>query len=196
VRTHASVIFPLLGLYVVLASLLVPLVWGSAWDPAIVPSQILAFLGMTYALGTGSAALLIAAGHPRAVLASTMAQLGAYFAVVVIFARYGLTVLCVSIVVASAVQYVLQYYLVMDRLAGIPIAQLWEEVKPALVCLLPLFAAGFGLVHVLAQAGAPAFVQIVGVGAAALLAYVGCMRILFHDSWADLVMLVRRVIRR
>jgi O-antigen/teichoic acid export membrane protein len=193
VRTHASVIFPLLGLYVVLASLLVPLVWGRTWDPAIVPSQILAFLGMTYALGTGSAALLIAAGHPRAVLISTLGQLLAYVAVVVAFARYGLTVLCLAIVVASAVQYVVQYYLFIDRLAGIPMRQLWAEVKPALVSLLALFAAGVGVLHLLTGAGAPRLAVIAIVTLGGLGAYAACMRLLFGEGWNDLALLFRRV---
>ena len=137
VRLHATVIFPLLATYVVLAPVLLPLVFGPAWGPAVVPSQILAFAGMIYALGTGGYALVLAAGRPTAALVSNSLQLVVYFAVVVLFAPYGLVTLCLAVVATIAIGYLLIYYVLFDRMIGIPMRQLWDEVSPATVSMIP-----------------------------------------------------------
>ncbi|MGH2873951.1 MAG: oligosaccharide flippase family protein, partial [Solirubrobacteraceae bacterium] len=195
VQVHANVIFPLLATYVVLAPLLVPLVWGAPWAPAIVPSQILSFLGMTFALGTGTAAILVAAGHPRAVLVNNIVQVACYVAVVYAFAPDGLTTLCIAIVVLSATLYVGQYYVIMDRIAGIPIRQLWQEIRPALVSMVPLFACGIATVDALEGVRAPALATIAAGAIASLGAYAGCMRLFHRAAFDDLVLLFGRALR-
>jgi len=99
-------------------------------------------------------------------------------------------------VFSSAALYVLQYYFLMDRLVGIPIRQLWDEIRPALACLLPLFAAGVGAVRLFASLGAPAPVRTLAGGAAALIAYGLCMRLAHPETFDDLALLFRRVLGR
>lgn len=195
VRVHATVIFPLLATYVVLAPVLVPLVFGKAWGPAIVPSQILAFGGMIYALGTGGAALVLAAGRPTAALVSNLVQLCAYVAVVIVFARYGLNTLCLAVVATIGLSYLATYYVLFDRMIGIPMRQLWEEIAPATVSMIPLFVFAVPVAHLLTAASTPRLLWIPAVGATAVAAYLISLSLGFRDAWADVLILVRHIRR-
>src|SRR5205823_14152932 len=68
VRVHAVVIVPLLALFIALAPVLVPAVFGSRWSPAVLPSQILAGCGMITAVVTGLWPLMLAIGRPGTLL--------------------------------------------------------------------------------------------------------------------------------
>lgn len=195
VRVHATVIFPLLATYVVLAPVVVPVVFGRAWIPAVVPSQILAFAGMTFALGTGGAALIVAAGRPGVALLNSVVSLLAYFGVVFAFARDGLTVLCVAIVLLNTVGYVVTYYVIFDRMIGIPMRQLWDEVGPATLSLVPLFACALPVAHLLSSASTPGVLWVAAVGATAVISYVVSLSLFFRDAWADVLLLVNNVVR-
>jgi len=194
VRVHATVIFPMLATYVVVAPVVVPLVFGQAWIPSVVPSQILALAGMTFALGTGASALILAAGRPGVALLSNLVALLAYFGVVFAFARYGLNVLCIGIVVLNTVGYLITYYVIFDRMIGMPMRQLWEEVAPAMVSLVALFACAVPLAHLLSAASAPRVLWIGAVGTTAVAAYLVTLWLGFRDAWSDLVLLVKHVV--
>lgn len=195
-RTHALVIFPLLAIYILVAPQLVPLVFGARWAPSVLPSQILAVAGMVFAMAGGSGPLLVAAGHPRALLYSNILNTFIYGAVVIAFARFGLTPLCIAVAAFYLLFYIAQYYLLIDRLVGIPFADMWSDVAPGLTSLVPLATAG-GLVALgLSAAGIPAFIQIVLVTCAATVAYLAFLRVAFPDSWADLRLLFERGVGR
>jgi PST family polysaccharide transporter len=195
-RTHALVIFPLLAVYILVAPELVPLAFGARWAPSVLPSQILAVAGMVFAMAGGSGPLLVAAGHPRALLVSNILNTLIYGAVVVAFARFGLTPLCIAVAAFYLLFYIAQYYLLIDRLVGIPLADMWRDVAPGLTSLVPLGAAGVAVSLALSAAGAPALVQIAFVAAAALAAYLAFLRVTFPDSWADLRLLFERGVGR
>ncbi len=196
-RVHALVIFPLLAVYILVAPEVVPLAFGARWAPAVVPSQILAVAGMVFALAGGSGPLLVAAGHPRALLYSNVANTLSFAAVVIVFARFGLTTLCIAVAAVNLVFYVGQYYLLIDRLVGIPISDLWGDVAPGLTSLAPLAAAGgVALLACSAVGRVPALVQIAFVSAVASAAYLAFLRVTFPDSWADLRLLFERAVGR
>jgi O-antigen/teichoic acid export membrane protein len=196
-RTHALVIFPLLAVYILVAPQLVPLAFGARWAPSVLPSQILAVAGMVFALAGGSGPLLVAAGHPRAQLYSNIVNTLAFGAVVIVFARFGLTALCIAVAGVTLVFYVAQYYLLIQRLVGIPMSDLWSDVEPGLISLVPLGAAGALVALLLSAAGGvPAMVQIVLVSSVAAVAYLAFLRVRFTDSWADLRLLFERAVGR
>ena len=196
-RTHALVIFPLLATYILIAPELVPLAFGPRWAPSVLPSQILAVAGMVFALAGGSGPLLVAAGHPRAQLHSNIVNTLAFGAVVIVFARFGLTTLCIAVAGVTLVFYVAQYYLLIQRLVGIPMSDLWSDVAPGLTSLVPLAAAGALVALALSAAGGvPGLVQIVLVSAAAGAAYLAFLRRWFRDSWGDLRLLFERAVGR
>ena len=196
-RTHALVIFPLLAIYILVAPQLVPLAFGPRWAPSVLPSQILAVAGMVFALAGGSGPLLVAAGHPRAQLYSNIVNTLAFGAVVIVFARFGLTTLCIAVAGVTLVFYVAQYYLLIQRLVGIPMSDLWSDIAPGLTSLVPLAAAGALVALALSAAGGmPSIVQIMLVSAAAAVAYLAFLRVRFTDSWADLRLLFERAVGR
>jgi O-antigen/teichoic acid export membrane protein len=196
-RVHALVIFPLLAVYILVAPELVPLAFGARWAPAVLPSQILAVAGMVFALAGGSGPLLVAAGHPRALLYSNIANTLSFAVVVIVFARFGLTTLCVAVAAVTLVFYIGQYYLLIDRLVGIPMSDLWGDVAPGLTSLAPLAGAGgVALLACSAVGGVPALVQIVFVAAVATAAYLAFLRVTFPESWADLRLLFERAVGR
>ncbi|HWE34131.1 MAG TPA: oligosaccharide flippase family protein [Solirubrobacteraceae bacterium] len=196
VRVHATAIFPLLAVYVAVAPALVPLVFGARWAPTVVPSQILAFAGMTFALGTGTAALVLAAGKPRALLYNSIVSIVLYAGVVVAFARYGLTTLCVAIVVLNTLGYLGTYYVLMHRIVGIRMRQLWSEVAPATLSMVPLFATAVPVYHLLVGIGAPTLVKVAAPAAVGGIAYLATLRFGFKGAWTDLELLARRVVNR
>jgi O-antigen/teichoic acid export membrane protein len=196
-RTHALVIFPLLAIYILVAPQLVPLAFGARWAPSVRPSQILAVAGMVFALAGGSGPLLVAAGHPRALLCSNIVNTLSFGAVVIVFARFGLTTLCIAVAAVTLVFYLGQYYLLFDRLVGIPMSDLWSDVAPGLTSLVPLAAVGGLLAFALSQAASvPALIQIACVATGASAAYMVSLRRRFPDSWADLRILFERAIGR
>jgi O-antigen/teichoic acid export membrane protein len=196
-RTHALVIFPLLAVYILVAPEVVPLAFGARWAPTVLPSQILAVAGMVFALAGGSGPLLVAAGHPRALLYSNVANTVSFAAVVIVFARFGLTTLCIAVAAVTLLFFIAQYYLLIDRLVGIPMSDLWSDVAPGLTSLVPLAAAGgLALLACSAVGGVPALMQIVFVAAVATAAYLAFLRARFPDSWADLRLLFERAVGR
>jgi O-antigen/teichoic acid export membrane protein len=194
VRVHASVIFPLLAIYVVVAPKLLPLVFGDRWSPAIVPSQILAAAGMVGALGGGSGAFLIAAGRPRIVLISNLLMVLLYVGVVAAFAPYGLTILCTAIAFVVWTQYLAMYYVVFDRMLGVPMSQLWHEAGPALISLIPVFGVGVPLFYLLTVAHVAPVVQVIITGSVSAAAYALCLRVFFRRVWRDLALLAQRML--
>jgi lipopolysaccharide exporter len=196
VRVHATAVFPLLFLYVALAPELVPWLFGERWEPTVVPSQILAVVGLTWTLGAGTAALLLAARHPHALLVNNVVSLIALGVVVFFTADHGLTAVCIGVAAFNVVGLLASYYVLVDRLLGIPIAQLGRDVLPALVGGVALFAVALPAVHLLSEASIGTFPLLLIVAVLALAAYLATLRAAFQEEWADLVLLARRVARR
>ena len=139
---------------------------------------------------------MLAAGHPRAQLLNSLITCLLYAAVVIAFARLGLTVLCVAVVVVNVVTYLGQYKLLVQRLVGIPFSDLWGEIKPAVGGLVGLLALG-GLCSLgLAATDLPSILQIILVSAVSGSAYLATVRIGFPDAWADIRMIAARMTSR
>lgn len=196
VRLHATLIFPLLLLYIVLAPDLVPWLFGERWEPTVLPSQLLAVAGMTYAVGTGMGAVVLAAGRPRALLANNMASLLLYATVVFFTAEHGLTAVCVGIAVLNVLGLVVTHYLLLQRIAGIHLRELWHDVVPALACGVPLMATAVPLVLLLHEMSAPTLVVLVVPSTTGIFAYALSLRRLFPEQWRDLLLLASRVAGR
>jgi lipopolysaccharide exporter len=196
VRVHATAIFPMLAIYILVAPEAVPLVFGARWEPTVLPSQILAGAGMVFALSTGMGALVLATGHPRAQLVNSLVSTVLYAGVVIAFAPLGITPLCVAVVVVNVVNYLGQYYFLVDRLIGIPFSDLWSDVAPALGGLIPCFALGACAAFGLTRAGASSSVKLAVVAAAGSVGYAVCLRTFFGDAWGDLRLLLTRALKR
>jgi O-antigen/teichoic acid export membrane protein len=193
VQVNAAVIFPALALLVATAPVLIPWLFGSRWEPSALPAQILAVAGMAAAVSRGIGPLLLAAGHPRALLGYHLGTLVLYAGAVFFTAPLGLAEVCVSVLSVYLVGLVAGYYL-LERLLGIRVRRLWDDVAPATVASLALLAVAFPLTELLSSSAIPTAPALLAVGAAGLSAYAVALRWLFPSAWRDLTMLVRRAL--
>ena len=196
VRVHVAMMFPGLAGLLATAPVLLPWLLGSNWEPAVVPTQILVVLGMTAALGTGTGPLILAAGHPNALLALNVAYLVLYAAVVWVTAGIGLIAVCIGVAATGLVRTVAVYYLLLDRLIGIPFSRLKADVGPAFVSSLGLLAVAAPLTELGAATGVPAPVTLLVAGAAGTAVYLTALRRWYPATWGDMALLADRVLRR
>ena len=193
VRVHGSVIVPLLAAFVGLAPAFIPFAYGSRWEPAVVPAQIMAVAGMGNALVTGTGPLLIAIGRPGALLAWNLAELAAYGTMVFLLAPHGLIAVAIGVATFSSVGVALTQVVLLRPLVGLPVRQFVSEALPGFVVGACVAVGVSALRSVLDSAGLPT-VAILALGAlAACTIYVVVLRALFADTWNDLASIVRRV---
>jgi lipopolysaccharide exporter len=192
-RLHATLLFaPLLAL-IPLAPQLVPLLFGGRWHDAVVPTQILVAAGMVAAISTGIGPLLVAAGKAAALLWFNLASLIAYGAMVYLVAPDGLKIVCTAVSAYEIASVAILYGLV-ERLIGIPALRLAADALPGLVSGGALLAVAFPLTSALSDAGVPRALIVVVVSAAGAAVYALVLRLAFRAAWADLVLLLTRVL--
>jgi lipopolysaccharide exporter len=194
VRAQSTVVFPLLGIFIALAPVAVPFIYGSTWEPAVRPAQLLAVAGMISALLAGANSPVVAAGRPGAMLAFNLARFAVYGLAVFLAAPAGLTVVCVVVVAVHFLALLAAQYFLLERIVGIPLRRLADDAAPATVGTLGALVVAFPLTRLLVDAGAPDAVTIAAVGGTALAAYAFVLRVLFRPAWNDFRLVVRRVI--
>jgi PST family polysaccharide transporter len=188
VRTHAALLFPFLTTLVAVAPQLVKLLYGARWHPAVVPMQILAVAGLATVVATGAAPLMLAANRPRRLFAFNACVLVGYVVVVTWFSTYGITKVCVAVMVYHIIIVILQF-LLLERVVGISLREIGIGLLPAAVGSAVSLAVAWPLAHALAGAHASDAVVVVAASAAAALTYLLCLRFAFIDAWRDLVLI-------
>jgi O-antigen/teichoic acid export membrane protein len=174
---------------------LVPALFGSQWEPAVLPAQILALGGMGFAVTAGAEQMAIAAGYPGTLMRFTVAQLAAYAAIVLAGTLWGLTAVCVG-VAAFRWGVALLSYRVLLRPFDIPVRQIVIDAGPALVGLVPLLVAGFAARAELTAASVPALVTTAATAAVCLPVYALTLRFVFPAVARDLIAIARRLLGR
>lgn len=196
VRVHATILFPLLALLIVLAPEGLPWLLGEPWRPAVLPTQILAVGGMTAAVMTGLGPLMLALGKPKALLYWNLCAATAYGLMVYLVAPLGLVEVCVAVVAMRITTLVIAQRVLLQGLAGIPMRSLLHDAGPAVVASVALLGVCFPLTAALVAAGIPTLVLCCLVGAAGTAAYALTLRTLFAATWADVMLLASRVLPR
>ncbi|MGO9761022.1 MAG: oligosaccharide flippase family protein [Solirubrobacteraceae bacterium] len=192
-RVHAAIVFPLQALLVVLAPVLVPFVFGSAWAPAVHPTQILAIAGMFAAVLAGYAQVMLAIGKPRPLLTFNVARIALYGGAVLLASRHGLVTVALAVVAAYLVILLGAYRLMLQRYAGISIARLAPELGPAVVGCIAMSVVTVPLTHILND-NVPRALEIALVGSAGLCVYAAVLRVVFPSAWTDARTLVMQVL--
>jgi O-antigen/teichoic acid export membrane protein len=190
-RVHAAIIFPLLATLVVLAPVLIPFVFGAAWEPSVRPAQILAVAGMIAAILTGYPQVMLAVGKPNVLLRFNVVILGLFAAAVYATSTHGLIAVSVAVLAVHVLILLGVYHFLLQPHIGLSIRALVPELGPAVVGCLGLAAVGFPL-RMLVPGGD--LVVIVVAGGAGFLAYALIVSRLFPAAWSDLRMLVERVV--
>ena len=179
-RIHAAVIIPALCLFIAVAPELVPWLFGSDWQPAVGPSQILAVAGMATALGTGNGPAVLAVGRPGFLLGWHVLRLAVFVAVVLVTAPQGVTAVCWGVVGFRVAFLVGGYVVLLGRLVGVHVRRLWADA-------FPLTVGG-------SEAGLPAPVTIAGVTLVAGSLYLGALATFFPKAMADIVAVTKAVL--
>jgi PST family polysaccharide transporter len=195
VRLNATLVWPLLACFIVIAPVAVPWIFGARWEPAVVPAQLLAVAGMASTLRNGTSPLILAAGHPRALLGFCAVEAVAYAGTVWAASFAGLTAVAAAVSAFQVVALCAAYAVMLGPMVGVPLRQLTRDVAPAGICSLALVAVGWPLARTLTGA-LPALPFVAVVSLACAVVYLVALRALFPAAWSDLELLVRSLLRR
>jgi O-antigen/teichoic acid export membrane protein len=195
VRVHVAVIFPLLATYAALAPTLVPWLLGERWSPVVVPSQYLTVAGAVTTVLTGAGALLVALGRPGLVLGWNVLHLCCYGVMVYFVAPHGIVSVAQAVAIFYVIQGVLAQGFLVRRVAAIPLRDVFGELVGACTSCIALVVCAAGLRALLADAGIGPVFTLVVAGGAGLAAYALCLRYIFSAVWADLSLLLNRLVR-
>jgi lipopolysaccharide exporter len=196
VRTNATVIYPMLAVFIAVAPELVPWVFGERWQPAVLPAQILAVAGMARMINNGTPALVLAAGRPRALLAFNLYRVITLGAAVLVAVPFGLVAVCVAVAGFQVVTMVASYGLMLPRLVGVTLRQLALDLGPALASSAVMLAAAFPIARALAGTSLPRAATVLLVSLLAAPLYLLALRVTSPAAWDDLVLVLRRVLPR
>jgi O-antigen/teichoic acid export membrane protein len=195
VRVVCAVLIPGLALLCVLAPLLVPWLFGPTWEPAVVPTQILALAGIVTVPGDMTGAIVLAVGRARGWLAYHLAFFATYAGAIYVASGYGLTAVCVAVVAVQAASTLACYAGLMRGLVDRPLACLWEDVYPAAAAAIALAATATPAAWTLSDWEAPVFVTLPVAGGLGGLASLVALRVVSPDAWSDVRKLGSRALR-
>jgi lipopolysaccharide exporter len=191
VRLDATLIFPLLAFFMVVAPVVVPWLFGDRWEPAVVPAQILAFAGMATMLKNTIDPLVLAVGRPRPLMVFNFCELGLYAGMLVLASSGGdLVVVCAAVAGFRIASLLASYRLLLGRALDISLSELVGDAGPAIVACLALVAAALPvrlLVH------ADAVPTLAACGAVAFVAYAAALRLISPKAWGDVMFILRRI---
>jgi O-antigen/teichoic acid export membrane protein len=185
VRVHTVILYPLLTALIVVAPELVPLVFGSEWEPAVFPTQVLAVAGMGAVAAIGVEPLLLGAGKPRPMLYYNLVLLAGYGVVVAWASGYGLRTVVVAVAVYQVVLVAGQFFFLESRQVGIPLRETWTAVLPAVVAAGVSVAGAYLAARAIAETGTADVVVVVTGATCALGMYALALRVLFPAVWHE-----------
>jgi O-antigen/teichoic acid export membrane protein len=187
------VLFPLLALLVLLAPTLVPWLFGPQWEPAVLPTQILAVGGAASLVSDTLGSTLQAAGRAKALLGFGVAHFGVYVAAVVIVASQGLVAVACAGVVVHSLFLVAAYQLTLGGRGGLVLRTMWDDLAAAGVSCAGLVAVALPTAWAMKRWDAPTTLHLAAVTAAGGVAYLVVLHTLFPAAFADLIRVLRRV---
>ncbi|HEV7771235.1 MAG TPA: SDR family NAD(P)-dependent oxidoreductase [Solirubrobacterales bacterium] len=186
VQLQAVVLFPLLALLLLLAPVLVPWLFGSTWERAVLPTQILVLGGAAALMTNACGSALMAEGRARAVLGYGVAHFFVYIGAVVAVAPLGIAAVAITGSVVHAVFTAVAYVVLLRGDVPSPIAVLWRDVMPATVASASLVAVGVPVDLWLSGAEVSALPHMAAVGIVGGIAYLIALRTWFPASSHDL----------
>jgi O-antigen/teichoic acid export membrane protein len=191
VRLLTVVLFPALVLLAVLAPVLVPWLFGPDWEPAVLPTQILAGAGAATVVIDAVGSVLMASGRSRAMLGYGIAHFAFYVGAVLIAAGHGLAAVSAAAVTVHLAFVVVAYQVLLHKRPERTLKFLWDDTSAAVCGSLALAAAAVPAHLALAQAVGP-LVHLVLVTFVGL--YALALRLAFRSEWRDLLTLIRRIL--
>jgi O-antigen/teichoic acid export membrane protein len=194
VRLLTIVVFPLLTLLAILAPVVVPWLFGPAWEPAVVPTQILAGAGASTVVIDAVGAVLMAAGRARAMLGYGVAHFAVYVGAIMLASSHGIAAVSAAAVAVHVAFVVVAYVLLLRGRGEAVLRFLWDDIAAATVSCAALAAAAVPVDVALEGAGVPVPLHVIVVTTVGALAFLAALRLAFPSAWRDARVVVRRVI--
>jgi O-antigen/teichoic acid export membrane protein len=194
VQLQTVVLFPLLAMLLLLAPVVIPWLFGPAWEPAVLPTQVLVLGGAASLVINACGPPLMAAGRARAVLGYGVAHFVVYIGAVVAVARLGILAVAIAGSIVHAIFLGVAYAVLLRGQAGNPLRALWRDLAPALTACLALGLVAVPVNLKLEIAEVPPPVQMAAVGLVGGAAYLISLRALFPASAHDLRAAVERIL--
>jgi O-antigen/teichoic acid export membrane protein len=187
-------VFPLLVALVILAPDIVPWVFGPRWEPAVLPTQILAGAGAATVVIDAVGSALMAAGRAKALLGYGVAHFAVYVGAILVASYFGLAAVAIASVAVHAIFMVVAYEILLHDRQEHALRCLWVDVRPATISCCALLVAAAPVEWLLLRSSVPPFVHVALVGPVAAAAYLAALRLWFPVTFGDLVSLVRRIV--
>ncbi|HEY8466971.1 MAG TPA: oligosaccharide flippase family protein [Solirubrobacterales bacterium] len=187
-------VFPLLACLALLAPTVIPWLFGSAWEDAVVPTQILTLGGVAALLADACGSALMALGRARALLGYGVAHFAAYATAVVIVAPYGLVAVAAAAAVVHLIFLWVAYAVLLRGTAASTLRTLGGDLLPAGASSVGLLALGAPANLAAQAAGLPTTAHIGAVLACAAVGYLVVLRAGFPAAARDLGAAIARVL--
>ena len=194
VRLLSVILFPLLALLAVMAPVVVPWLFGPEWEPAVVPTQILAAGGAATLTIDAIGSALQAAGRASAMLAFGVAHFVIYAGAVIAVSSHGIAAVAATASIVHTAFLVVAYQLLVRGQQRNPLALMWHDLAPAVTACAGLVAPAWLVQWLLQGAGAPSLVIMTAVTVAGGVGYLIVLRLTFVPAWRDLVTALKRVL--
>jgi O-antigen/teichoic acid export membrane protein len=186
VRLQTLLLFPLLGVLILVAPVAIPLIFGNQWEDAVEPTQILAIAGMMAAIQAGTGPLLLAVGKPGVLLRWNLSKIVTLGLLVYVVAPHGLVPLAIAVTAFNVVRSLIGQQILLRRYAGIDIRALWIACIPAIASTALLLGAGWAVLaacDALELSEGVASVASAAVGAAV---YLATLAVVFPSAMSEL----------
>lgn len=194
VQMLTVILFPLLALLVLLAPVLIPWLFGERWEPAVLPTQILAAGGAATLVIDAVGPALMAEGRAKALLGYGVGHFVVYAGAVLAVAPRGLAAVAIAASVVHGAFLLVAYQLMLGGRMRHALRSLCDDVGAATLSCAALVAAAGPTDWALRQVATPALVHLAAVGAVGGLAYLLVLRVAFPTAAADLAAVLRRVL--
>jgi len=195
VRLNAAVVYPTLAMFIAVAPILVPWLFGDRWEPAVLPAQILAVAGMASSIRSLTSPTVFAEGRPGSLMVFSVVETVLYGATVWIASSYGLVTVCTAVSLFQISSLLLAYTVLLPAAVEVPRTQIFKDLGPAVLASAVMFLVGVVLTHALGH-DLPVVVLCALVGAAGGALYLITLRSLSAASWHDLAKIIQRLLPR
>jgi lipopolysaccharide exporter len=194
IRLLTIVLFPLLVLLTIAAPVAVPFIFGSRWEAAVVPTQILALGGASTIIFSAVKTVLMASGRVGALVSFGWTQFLLYGISVFLVAPLGITAVAIDAALMHALFAILAYVLMLRGSAEHPLRRLWGDVAPATISCVGMVAVALPVSLALTAAQVPALLWLTVLGLAALPPYLLTLRICFPATWRTQCTALERIL--
>jgi O-antigen/teichoic acid export membrane protein len=194
VRLLTVMIFPLLTLLAIVAPVFIPWLLGPAWEPTVVPTQILALGGAATLVIDSAGVQLAAGGRSRAMLGFGVGHFLVYAAAVWFVAPNGIWAVATAAAVVHTFFLLVSYVVMLWGSRARALSHIWADVAPATVASIALAAVAVPISFALSAAHAPVLLQVMVVGLAGGAAYLLALRAGFGPAWRELTSSMRTML--